>query len=199
VFRSQVFPDVSTRGLVLHSQAPASIAFGILAMSVEVLNHKDVLLFLETSSTAESPVTKNFFDVFGTTACLLNCKNERTLDADLYTEKAKHAAKTRQEKKKITFERKIQIGQFRESRKVWFSVDTIAASAEHGCNSCKLLLKMLIAIFFQNLGSLPKEYEYSIAQDFELRYRCLGEEKPIAIAQLFQPPGSASTSLTFLR
>jgi hypothetical protein len=163
-------------------------------MTVIVLDPKDIPSSSKGLEGTGPPVFRNFFDVFGTTGCQLNCNDERILDADLYEEKTRAAAKTRKEKKKITFERKTQINHFRESRKTWFDTTEIKASAEQGCNSCNILLKILVALFFRNINDLPEGYEYSIAQDFEVKYRRHGEEEPIAIVQLFQPPGKQQTT-----
>jgi hypothetical protein len=157
-------------------------------MSVIVLNPKDIPSSSQGPDVTRLPVFKNFFDVFGTNGCQLNCNDERTLDANLHGEKTRAAVKTRKEKKKITFERKTQISHFRESRKTWFDTTAIKASVEQGCNSCNILLKILVALFFRDTNDLSECYEYSIAQDFEVKYRRLGEEESIAIVQLFQPP-----------
>jgi hypothetical protein len=158
-------------------------------MSVNILKSNDALKIVENFKSVESSVTKNFFDIFGTTGCLLNCKDERTLDLRLYSDKTRQDAKSRKEKKKIAFEHKLQLSEFRESRQAWFTATIIKTSASRGCGSCQILLKIIIAIFFQDLEDLPEQYEYSVAQDFEVRYREAGEEEPIATVQLFQPPG----------
>jgi hypothetical protein len=162
-------------------------------MSVKILDAKDALTIVDDAKHTGPTITKNFFEVFGSDGCLLNCKFERTLDSNLYNEKTKHAAKNRQEKKQFTSARKIQINQFRESRQTWFTASTIRTSAMQGCMSCNMLRMIIIALFFQGVHDLPDKYEYSIAQDFEVRYRCIGEEEPTAIIQLFQPPGKRST------
>jgi hypothetical protein len=161
-------------------------------MSVKTLDFKEALAIIDDARNTGPTVTKNFFNVFGTTGCLLNCKFERTLDADLYNEKARYAAKNRREKKKVTSARKIQISQFRESRQTWSTASAIRTSATQGCASCNIIRLITIAIFFPGVHELPDEYEYSIAQDFEVRYRRIGEEEPVAIIQLFQPPGKRS-------
>jgi hypothetical protein len=161
-------------------------------MSVKRLDLKDALAIVDNVSYTRPSVTKNFFDVFGTTGCLLNCKFERTLDADLYNEKTRCPTKNRQEKKKVAYARKIQINQFRESRQTWSTARMIISSAAQGCASCNILRMIIIALFFQGAHDLPDKYEYSIAQDFEMRYRRIGEDEPVAIIQLFQPPGKYS-------
>jgi hypothetical protein len=162
-------------------------------MSVTILPSDKALTVIDDSKCTGPSVTANFFNVFGTTNCLLNCKDERILDLQLYGEKTKQGAKTRREKKKITYEHKLQLNEFRESRQDWFTATTIKRSASQGCGSCSILQKIIIAIFFHESNCLPDQYEYSIAQDFEIRYRNVGKDETIATVQLFQPPGKYIT------
>jgi len=162
-------------------------------MSVQILTPEDAIAIVERCDPAVPFITENFQRVFETTGCLLNCKDEKVLEEHLHSEKEKYDYKTRQQKKGVIAARKIELNQFRESRQVWFTASEITTSATQGCGSCAVLLAILIKTFFQSEQDLPNDYEYSIAQDFEMRYRRSGTVEPLVIAQLFQPSGTRLT------
>ncbi|KAH8724267.1 hypothetical protein GQ44DRAFT_284168 [Phaeosphaeriaceae sp. PMI808] len=162
-------------------------------MSVRVLDLQDAIAYIDKCKHAKESVTKNFQDVFGTAGCLLNCNYERTFEDDLRGEKAEYASKTSQRRKDLSHNRKLQCSKFRESRQTWFAGSKFVASAAQGCQSCSCLMKIFLGIFFQGAQDLPDSFEYSVSQNFEIRYRLPGNVDAVAIARLFQPQGKQYT------
>jgi hypothetical protein len=149
-------------------------------MSVIIANYKDAVLFAENARFAAPKVKKNFFDVFGTSGCILNCEDDRT--------------RSRTEKKGVRLARKKSLADFcRNTRQEWFPASEIIASAAKGCGSCIALRQIIQDSFPGNESGLSDRYEYSIPPQFDLRRRPIVAAGPVESIQLFQPPGMYST------
>jgi hypothetical protein len=159
----------------------------LLQMSVKVVNYRDVVAIADNAERAAPQATKNFFDVFGTTGCMLNCQQDRNLgqkfqysNTRLLSHKAKqavYAARIKDEK------------EYCGSRQEWFTASEITVSAGQGCGSCSVIREIIRSSFSQSEHNVFDEYQYSVSLHFELRRRPRGEVKPVEIVHLFQPYG----------
>jgi hypothetical protein len=158
-------------------------------MSVIIANYKEAIAFAENARCAAPQVKKNFFDVFGTPGCLLNCEDERTVNQNFQYDKTKHVIHSRTERKKVRLARKKYLAEFHETRQEWFTASEIIASAAQGCGSCSALRQIIQNSFFGNEQGLSNRYEYSVPQNFDLKRRPIDTEGSVETIQLFQPPG----------
>ena len=158
-------------------------------MSVEIVDFKNSVEPVHIAQHAGPRVKKNFFDVFGTTGCLLNCQTERTLEQDFQQKRAIHVPHSDRKNTKANSARKKHSRRVRRSRQEWFTANDIAASVAQGCGSCSALNHIIRDSFTGNEQGLSGQYEYSVSLDFELKRRPLGKEEPLERIQLFQPPG----------
>lgn len=148
-------------------------------MSVTIANRKDATEIIDNAENSASQARKNFFDVFGTTGCLLNCRDADAVKQNFGATKGYSRA----------VKREMRASRLEKSNQKWFVASDISTSATQGCGSCKVLSQILAMVFDGTEQSLSEEYEYSVSHDFELKRRPLGEEKYIEMTQLFQPPG----------
>ena len=129
---------------------------------------------------------KNFFDVFGTTGCQLNCQELGQIHAENKTNDNAHS---RAERKRARSNRRTNLKQSLGSRQEWFTAQQIGASIASGCGSCSALSHLFKNSFSGNQQVLSDKYQYSLTLDFELRRRPLTKQDPVEIIQLFQPLG----------
>jgi uncharacterized protein YnzC (UPF0291/DUF896 family) len=158
-------------------------------MSVIIANYKDAIAFAKDAQCAAPQVKKNFFDVFGTSGCLLNCEDERTVNRNFQYNKMKHVIHSKAERKKVRLARKKYLAEFRKTCQEWFTASEIIASAAQGFGSCSVLRQIIQSSFSGNEQGLSNIYEYSVLQDFDLIRRPISAEGPVETVQLFQPPG----------
>jgi hypothetical protein len=159
-------------------------------MSVKFIYRQDIIKLVDNDEQPLAFTTpakkKNFYNVFGTTGCLLNCENERIVEQTLRYDKTEHVEYKR-ERERVA--RKQHRAESRISRREWFSARELAQSVEQGCGSCSVLSKIILNIF-PVCGELSSAYEYSVSHEFELRRRLSSGEGKVEIVQLFQPPGT---------
>jgi hypothetical protein len=154
-------------------------------MSVSIIDREDIIKAAENAQPAPIQTLKNFYDVFGTTGCLLNCEEERTMEQNFrYNETGYHGSKKRGER----IARCKHLKQSRGSRQEWFNASEITQSAKQGCGSCSVL-SQIIQNVFSGCKELSSAYEYSVHYDFKLRRRLSSLEGEMEVVQLFQPPG----------
>jgi hypothetical protein len=158
-------------------------------MSVKLVNLKVPGIPLIDAKLTAQRVTKTFFDVFGTTGCLLNCEAEKNLEDQFEYNKEKYDIKSKQDRKRVRAARAAHIKQHKGSRQDWFIASEIKASAARGCGSCSVLRQVIQNLFSED-EQLGDEPEYSVSRDFQLSRRVWGGETPDVVIQLFQYPGT---------
>ncbi|KAI1456987.1 heterokaryon incompatibility protein-domain-containing protein [Annulohypoxylon moriforme] len=136
-------------------------------MSVTVLSREDVTKIVGNDRPAKSYTWKNFFDVFSTTGCLLNCGGRKDT--------------------KITSRKKPKTKADQVAAR-WFSIGEITTSAARGCEACKVLQQIIKTLFSTEDINMPEPYEYSISKVFEIRKRARSKPDSVEIIQLFQLP-----------
>ena len=141
-----------------------------------------IILVVEMATTQ----VKNFFDVFGTTGCQLNCQERGQIYAENKTNNNVHS---RAERKRARSNRRTDLTRSLGSYQEWFTADQIGASIASGCGSCRVLSHIFQNSFSGNQQVLSDKYQYSLARNFELRRRPLAQLDPAEIIQLFQPLG----------
>ena len=128
-------------------------------MSVTIINTKDAIAIAENAQRLTPQVTKtlwkNFFDVFGTTGCLLNCEVKRTLEHKVQDIKGKN---DNNDASGVGLARKITLLHFRRSCKEWFTASEITKSAAQGCGSCTAIKQIIRNLFSPNKQDLSGEY-----------------------------------------
>jgi hypothetical protein len=129
-------------------------------MSVRVISPDAAVEAVKNFKRTSAQVRKNFFEVFDTSGCLLNCECERL-----------HARSRKNTK-----------------RKEWFTASEIAASVLKGCRSCYVLNLIIQESFLRSEHSVSSTDQYSISRNFELK-RLPAGEKTVEMIQLFQPSG----------
>jgi hypothetical protein len=156
-------------------------------MSVKTLSREEVHALVDNAQLAGPPVTRNFFDVFGTTGCLLDCENGTTLREKIVQHKIRNA--TQSSRREGSAARKQRWADSRGPGRKWFNANEILASATQGCGSCSTLRKIILQVFFPNQQDLPDDCEYFVSRHFEISQREPGAEESVEVFQLFQPPG----------
>jgi len=157
-------------------------------MTVAITNHKDTVEYVHDSENLAPQARENFFDVFGTTGCLLNCKGSIRQDVELDQAKEEQSGAVRREMKASRAEYRKKLSS------TWFVASDIATSAVKGCGSCSVLSQILAMVYDNTRQGQPQVYEYSVSHDFKLKRRPLGEERYVEMVQLFQPPGMSHAS-----
>ncbi len=161
-------------------------------MSVTIVNQTDTLARINSAQSVASEVKENnFFDVFGTTGCLLNCADGATLEQIFPDNRTNKGASSRTERKRRRAARREHLDQFHKSHQhiEWFTAGQITASATQGCESCRVLSEILQKTFEGNQKGLSDQHEYSREIDFTLRRRSRAQKDGIESIQLFQPRG----------
>ncbi|KAH7310151.1 hypothetical protein BKA65DRAFT_485091 [Rhexocercosporidium sp. MPI-PUGE-AT-0058] len=139
-------------------------------MLVAIATYKDATEYVHDSENLAPQSRENFFDIFGTTGCVLNCKDSIRQDVELDQAKEEQSRAVR---------RKMKASQAEYCKKLsltWFIASDIATSAIKGCGSCSVLSQILVMVFDNTQQSQPRAYEYSVSHDFKLKRRRLGEE-----------------------
>jgi hypothetical protein len=163
-------------------------------MSVRIVDSEDVAALI-CNPQHIAPQVKNFFNVFGTAGCLLNCEMERIFEQGFQYNRENHVVHSKAERRVVRSGRREHRQQYLMSRQEWFTTTTVTKSAAQGCGSCSVLRQMLYALFPEDFQDLSVEYEYSISQWFELKRRPPSAGGSMDIIQLFQPP---SRSLLYI-
>jgi hypothetical protein len=158
-------------------------------MLVAIVSNEDAIAIISNAQSVVPQVTKSFFEVFGTTGCLLNCEGGGTFEQNFQKDKKNQDLHSMSKRKGNWWARKKYTIEYCKSRQEWFSASEITASSAQGCGSCGVLEQIIQNLFSRNEQGLTCEYEFSVSLDFELRRRPLGREGQIEIVQLFQPPG----------
>ena len=139
-------------------------------MSVKIVNPQDAIQIIEKNQSA-TPATRNFFDVFDTSGCLLKCEKERLLDPKFQYDKTKEPEHSRRKRKEVSAALAAYHRESRGSLQDWFKAGEITASAARGCGSCNAFSRMFQSSFPGNEQGLSDRYEYSVSRKFELRRR----------------------------
>ena len=168
-------------------------------MSVKIVNDKDAIAIVKkvqvaaasnkAQGTPPQAKKKNFFDVFGTAGCQLNCQDERMLGQIFPDNKTNSGANTTSKKKTARSARRNHFSRYLESWQEWFTAGEITASGAQGCGSCRILNQILQNLFSGNQHGLSDQYQYSLTWTFELRRRPIAQQDSVETIQLFQPPG----------
>jgi hypothetical protein len=116
-------------------------------MSVTIINTKDAIAIVDNAQRVAPQVTKSFFDVFGTTGCLLNCEDKKTLEQNIQHNKTKY---DKTDRKGVRLARKEFLTRCHESCQEWFTASEITASAAQGCGSCSALRQIIQNLFSGN-------------------------------------------------
>jgi hypothetical protein len=110
-------------------------------MMVAIANHKDTVKYVHDSENLALQAKENFFDVFDTIGCLLNCKVSIRQDVELDQAKEEQSRAVRRE---------IKASRAEYSKKLsstWFVASYIATSAVKGCGSYSVLSRILAMVF----------------------------------------------------
>jgi hypothetical protein len=81
----------------------------LLRMLVIIANYQDAISFAENARFAGPKIKKNFFDVFGTSGCILNCEEDRKVNRNFQYDKTQHVMRSRTERKGVRFAREKKI------------------------------------------------------------------------------------------
>jgi len=157
-------------------------------MSVKVIHPNELQTYLNNAQSEIPRVTKTFFDIFGTSGCLLNCEAERNLEEVFEYNKEKYDIKSKRDRKRVRAARIAHVKQHEGTRQEGFTASEITASATSGCGSCNVLKQIIQILLFRD-EEFCDGFEYSVARDFQLSRRSRGAKEPDVTVQLFQYPG----------
>lgn len=153
--------------------------------------HLEDALKLDIPDEAQhtSSDTKNFFQHFGTTGCVLGCESKRTFEADLELKRSAIPIRTRNDAKAVRRSHRKD----HRSRQSWFTSSELATSKSSGCGSCAVLSQVLAAVFPESVNDPSDLYSFFVDPMWELKCRKTSrpesESEPEWTVQLFQHRG----------
>lgn len=136
--------------------------------AISLISNDEVLKAVETGSASSTETSRNFFALFNTTGCLMDCEKEHSIMPD----KAYTKGMRRNELRLKAAGLAIPDGRPRKhdhsSLQDWFTADKIAASAKSGCESCATFKYMFEQCY---PDGAPGDYMFRVSRSLELR-RC---------------------------
>lgn len=157
-------------------------------MSIKIITNNDAIE-IATDIISVGSQFVNFYEVFGTTGCLLNCEAERAVEQSYQPNVPDQVVGSVALRKAKRKERRSHRYQCSSSTQEWFSGGKLQKSAKQGCGSCGVL-KQIFHILFPGTAQEPSNlHEYSVSPDFVLKRRLLRGSDCVEQIQLFQPFG----------
>ena len=138
-------------------------------MSVKKISQQDACEIIARAQSDAIQVKKNYYEIFSSTNCLLNCRESLDLEQNPTFVKTNEGVTSREGRRNVRSTRRDCVKHVLQSHKAWFSAVEIEMSVAKGCGACKILREILRELFPGNQDGLSGAYDYSITHRFALK------------------------------